>query len=59
MARSKPNLYKVVRVFRNTGRRVTIEHNLTEPEAQRCVQAFAPRPTSMVVYFKQTPHTAS
>jgi hypothetical protein len=43
-------LYKVVRVFRKSGRRSVIERELTEPEAQRIVRSFPNNSRSMVTY---------
>lgn len=43
---------KVVKIFRKSGRRQTLETNLTEPQAQRVVQSYPDSNTLMVVYFK-------
>lgn len=45
--------YKVVKVFRKSGRRQIIEKNLTEPQAQRVVQSYPDSNTSMVIYQRQ------
>ena len=45
--------YKVVKVFRNSGRRQVLESNLTEAEAQRVVARYPATAKSMVCYFKQ------
>ena len=45
--------YKVVKIMRKSGRRIILEKNLTESEAQRLVQSYPNRNDSMVVYFKQ------
>ena len=46
-------LYDVVQIFRNSGRRRTIEKNLTQAEAARLVNSFPNSDRSMVVFFKQ------
>jgi len=45
--------FKVVRIGRKSNRRTTLERNLTESEAQRCVARFPDSSRSMVVYFRQ------
>jgi len=45
--------YIVFRVFRKSGRRKTIEKNLTREQAQRLVQSFPNSNTSMVCFNKQ------
>lgn len=45
--------YKVYRVYRNSGRRVTIEKNLSREQAQKLVQSFPDSEKSMVVFTKQ------
>ncbi len=45
--------YKVVKIGRASGRRLTLEKNLTESEAQRYVQGVPNSQKSMVVYTKQ------
>lgn len=45
--------YKVVKVFRVSGRRQILERGLTEKEAQRVVQSFPDSNRSMVIYTKQ------
>jgi len=47
-------LYKVVKIFRVSGRRQILEKNLTESQAQRLVQSFPDSNRSMVVYFSQS-----
>lgn len=46
-------MYKVVKLFRVSGRRQVIERYLTESEAQRLVKSYPYSSRSMVVYFKQ------
>ena len=45
--------FKVVRIGRKSNRRVTLERNLTESEAQRCVARFPDSSRSIVCYFRQ------
>ena len=45
--------YKVVRVYANSGRKITLQRNLFLDEAQRIVKAFPNCLNSMVVYYKQ------
>jgi hypothetical protein len=45
--------YKVVKIFRVSGRHQVLERNLTREEAQRVVQSFPDSNRSMVVFYKQ------
>jgi len=45
--------YKVVKVFRVSGRRKVLEKNLTKEEAQRVVNSYPNSNRSMVVFSKQ------
>ena len=45
--------YKVVKVYANSGRKITLQRNLFLDEAQRIVKAFPNCLNSMVVYYKQ------
>jgi len=45
--------YKVVKVYRNSGRKIVLHKNLSEKEAQRIVQSFPDSDKSMVVYTSQ------
>jgi len=47
------DLYRVLRVYRNTGRRQVIERNLTRDQAIRLVNSFPNNDKSMVVFTKQ------
>ena len=46
-------LYKVVKLFRVSGRRQIIQKNLTRDEAMRLVNSYPSSNRSMVVFFKQ------
>lgn len=46
-------LYKVVKVFRVSGRREVIRKNLTREEAMQLVNSYPDSNRSMVVFFKQ------
>lgn len=46
-------LYKVVKLFRVSGRRQIIQKNLTREEAMRLVNSYPDSNRSMVVFFKQ------
>lgn len=46
-------LYKVVKLFRVSGRRQIIEKNLTRDEAMRVVNRYPDSNRSMVVFTKQ------
>ncbi len=45
--------YKVVKIFKVSGRRSVIERGLTKGEAQRVVKRFPDSSRSMVVFYKQ------
>ncbi len=45
--------YKVVKRYRTSGRKVTLQSNLTEAEAQKIVRSFPDRVNTMVTYTKQ------
>ena len=45
--------YKVFRVYRNSGRHVTLQRNLTREEAKRIVNSFPDSKKSMVCFTKQ------
>jgi len=45
--------YKVVRVYRESDRRQTIQKNLSREQAQALVKAFPNSPKSMVVFTAQ------
>lgn len=45
--------YKVVRVYRNTGRKVILQRNLSLEEAKRLINAFPNCLNSMVCFYKQ------
>lgn len=45
--------YKVLKIFRKSGRRKTLEKNLTREQAQRIVNSFPDSQTSMVIFTKQ------
>lgn len=45
--------YKVVKIFRISGRRKILRKALTEAEAQRVVKSYPGSTRSMVVYFQQ------
>jgi hypothetical protein len=45
--------FKVVKIMRKSGRRVILEKNLSESEAQRCVGRFPNSNRSIVCYFRQ------
>lgn len=45
--------YKVVKIYRVSGRREVLRRNLTEEEARRVVNSYKDRYTSMVVYMRQ------
>lgn len=47
---SENKKYKVLKIFRKSGRRQVLEKNLTEDEARRVVNRFPSSKTSMVVY---------
>jgi len=47
---SFPIFYKVVKLYRISGRRQTLARNLSEAEAQRIVQSFPSSQRSMVIY---------
>ena len=47
------SVYKVIKVGRKSGRRVTLEKNLTEAEAQRVVARYPSSTRSMVCYTAQ------
>lgn len=47
---SENKKYKVLKIFRKSGRRQVLEKNLTEDEARRVVNRFPNSKTSMVVY---------
>lgn len=49
----KQDKFKVVRIMRKSGRRVVMEKNLTESEAQRVVARYPDSNRSMVCYFRQ------
>jgi hypothetical protein len=44
--------YKVLRIYRNSGRKVILYKGLTEKEAQRIVKSFPSNEKSMVIYTK-------
>lgn len=46
-------IYKVMRVFRNSGRKRSIKRDLTKSEAQEIVKSFPDSQRSMVCFFKQ------
>jgi len=46
-------MYKVFKLFRKSGRRVTLQRNLTLEEAKRLVNSFPDSPNSMVCFTKQ------
>lgn len=46
-------LFKVVRVYRKSARRMVLERNLTEAEAQRVVKRYPDSSRSMVIYTAQ------
>ena len=45
--------YKVVKIYRNTGRRKTLETGLIRSEAQRVVRSYPNSQKSMVVFYQQ------
>jgi hypothetical protein len=45
--------YKVVKIFKISGKRSVIERGLTREEAQRVVKRFPDSSRSMVVFYKQ------
>lgn len=45
--------FKVVKVFRKSGRRVTLETGLTQDQARSVVNSYPNSNTSMVVFSKQ------
>jgi len=46
-------LYKVVRVYKDSARKVILEKNLTEDEARRCLKyRYSNTKKSMVIYAK-------
>ena len=45
--------YKVVKIFRKSGRREVIKRGLNLEEAQRLTRSFPDRSGSMVVFYKQ------
>lgn len=45
--------YKVVKIFRVSGRRKILERNLTREEAMRVVNRYPDSTRSMVVFYKQ------
>jgi hypothetical protein len=45
--------YKVVKIFRVSGRRQVLERNLTRDEAMRVVNRYPDSSRSMVVFFRQ------
>ncbi len=47
---SFPIFYKVVKLYRVSGRRQILARNLSEPEAQSIVQSFPSSQRSMVIY---------
>lgn len=48
-----PQYYKVVRVYRNTGKRVVLQRNLSLEQAKSLVKSFPGCLNSMVCFFKQ------
>lgn len=53
MLKSKEPKYRIVRVYRNTGKKLTLQRNLTLEEAKRLVNSFPSCLNSMVVFYKQ------
>ncbi len=51
--KAKVTMYKVVKLFRVSGRRQVLERGLTESEAQRVVNRYPDSNRSMVLYLKQ------
>lgn len=49
----KEQLYKVVKIYRGSGRRQLLRKNLNVDQAQSIVRSFPNNQTSMVVYIKQ------
>ena len=49
----KVTMYKVVKLFRVSGRRNVLRRYLTESEAQRVVNSYPDSSRSMVIYTKQ------
>ena len=47
---SFPIFYKVVKLYRVSGRRQILARNLSEPEARRIVESFPDSRRSMVIY---------
>lgn len=45
--------YKVVKIFRVSGRRQVLRRNLTREEAKRVVNSYPDSTRSMVVFYKQ------
>lgn len=50
---TKDPKYKVVKIFRNSGRRRNIARNLTLEEAKRMVESFPDSARHMVCFFTQ------
>lgn len=50
---SKEQKYRVVKVYRNSGRRTVLQKNLTRDEAKKIVNAFPDNQKTMVCFTKQ------
>jgi hypothetical protein len=53
MTTTATEYYKVIRIFRVSGRRQVIERNLSREEAKRVVNRYPDSSTSMVVFMQQ------